>query len=91
MNRSSGEVAKALRVRQTAVRSVPVMATLRKPNSRARDPTMTPVNLHTTMKALKMTATVVEEARQSSSCRENRIPKDGDSIGTTNCNNTGKG
>lgn len=77
-------MAKALRVRDVAVSSVPVRATLRKPNSLVTVPSTTPARRHTTRKMLKMIATVVEEVDHSSSCRENRIPKEDDSIGTTN-------
>lgn len=86
MRRWTGVVAKALTVRDVAVNSVPVRATLRKPNSLVSVPSTTPAKRHTTRNVLKMIATLVEEARHSSSCRENRIPKEGDSIGTTNWN-----
>lgn len=84
MRRCSGDVAKALRVRDVAVSSVPVTATLRNPNSLMSVPSTTPASRHTTRKVLKMIATLVEDACHSSSCRENKMPKEGDSIGTTN-------
>lgn len=80
-----GEVAKAESVSEIAVSSVPVMATRLYPNSLVRLPSSTPVTRHTTMKELKMMATVVDEVCHSASCCENRMPKDGGSIGTTIC------